>query len=203
MGATLGVWGDSDSTSGSGVAGYADATSGYTNGVYGQSASTNGNGVSGNAIATTGNAYGVNGTTATTGFGAGVAGDATATTGTAFGVLGKVQAQTGKESLVLPVRHRRPGWRCRICREPERCRGPICRPRWVGVDPARPVRKHHHIGVHRRCQRQYRYKRQSDSGREQVGQGETTGRAGGGALRCRKSGELVSRFRARRSCERA
>jgi len=105
-----GVWGDSLSTSGVGVAGYEDATSGFTNGVLGQSVSPNGNGVIGvnnsnsgdfnNGVlginnATSGNAYGVNGTTATSGFGAGVAGAVFATSGTAFGVFGQTNSPDG------------------------------------------------------------------------------------------------------------
>ena len=89
-----GVWGDSVSTSGVGVAGFKDATSGFTNGVSGQSVSPNGNGVVGvnncsagdsnNGVlginnAASGNAYGVAGTTATSGFGTGVIGSTSAT----------------------------------------------------------------------------------------------------------------------------
>jgi hypothetical protein len=80
-----GVYGQSASTSGNGVAGEATSTSGGSNGVFGRSASTSGIGVSGAATATTGNAYGVFGLTATTGSGAGVLGAATATTGNAVG----------------------------------------------------------------------------------------------------------------------
>jgi len=109
-GPAYGVWGDSLSTSGVGVAGYEDATSGFTNGVLGQSVSPNGNGVIGvnnsntgdfnNGVlginnATSGNAYGVNGTTATSGFGAGVAGAVFATSGTAFGVFGQTTSPDG------------------------------------------------------------------------------------------------------------
>ena len=109
-GPAYGVWGDSLSSGGAGVAGYADSTSGFTNGVLGQSVSPNGNGVLGvnnstaadfnNGVlginnATTGNAYGVNGSTQTTGFGAGVAGNAFATTGTAFGVFGQANSPNG------------------------------------------------------------------------------------------------------------
>ncbi len=107
-GPAFGVWGDSASTGGTGVAGFADATSGFTNGVSGQSVSPNGNGVfggnnatdggiglSGLANGTTGNAYGVFGATATTGFGAGVLGSAFATTGTAFGVFADANSPNG------------------------------------------------------------------------------------------------------------
>lgn len=109
-GPAYGVWGDSLSTDGSGVAGFADATSGFTNGVYGQSVSPSGTGVTGannsnagnssNGVlgvnnATTGTAYGVNGATQTTGFGAGVAGQAFATTGNAFGVFGQSNSPNG------------------------------------------------------------------------------------------------------------
>ncbi len=109
-GPAYGVWGDSVSTSGVGVAGYEDATSGFTNGVLGQSVSPNGNGVIGvnnsntadfnNGVlginnATSGNAYGVAGTTATSGFGAGVIGGTSATSGTAFGVFGVANSPAG------------------------------------------------------------------------------------------------------------
>ena len=109
-GPAFGVWGDSLSTDGSGVAGFADASSGPTNGVYGHSVSPNGSGVQGvndssaanfnNGVlginnARTGNAYGVNGATQTTGFGAGVAGQAFATTGNAFGVFGQTNSPNG------------------------------------------------------------------------------------------------------------
>lgn len=109
-GPAFGVWGDSLSTGGAGVAGFEDATSGYTNGVYGHSVSPDGSGVQGvndsaaadfnNGVlginnATTGNAYGVNGATQTTGFGAGVAGQVFATTGSAFGVFGQSNSPNG------------------------------------------------------------------------------------------------------------
>jgi len=109
-GPAYGVWGDSLSTSGAGVGGFADATSGNTNGVYGHSVSPDGNGVAGvndssaanfnSGVlginnATTGNAYGVSGTTQTTGFGAGVLGNALATTGTPFGVFGQSNSPNG------------------------------------------------------------------------------------------------------------
>src|SRR5215472_3386811 len=109
-GPAYGVWGDSLSTDGAGVAAYADATSGSATGVYAQSSSTGGSGVAGlnnSSVAnfnsgvlainngTSGNAYGVNGSTQTTGFGAGVAGAAFATTGTAFGVFGQAHSPNG------------------------------------------------------------------------------------------------------------
>jgi len=107
-GPAFGVWGDSLSTSGVGVAGFEDATSGYTNGVMGTSVSPNGNGVfgvnnapndgdgvSGLANGTTGNANGVFGATQTTGFGAGVSAAANATSGTAFGVFGQANSPNG------------------------------------------------------------------------------------------------------------
>jgi len=109
-GPAYGVWGDSLSTGGAGVAGFADATSGNANGVYGHSVSPDGNGVAGVSDssagnfssgvlginnATTGNAYGVSGATQTTGFGAGVLGSANATTGPAFGVFGGSNSPNG------------------------------------------------------------------------------------------------------------
>src|SRR5215831_12921508 len=53
-GPAYGVWGDSSSTDGVGVAGYADATSGPANGVFGQSASPGGAGVFGAGASSTG-----------------------------------------------------------------------------------------------------------------------------------------------------
>src|SRR5579859_128109 len=116
-GPAYGVWGDSLSTNGAGVAGYEDATSGYTNGVLGVSVSPEGTGIFGVNNATTGpcnqgfcqagigvqgvangtngNAYGVLGSTATTSFGAGVLGSANATTGQAFGVFGQSNSPNG------------------------------------------------------------------------------------------------------------
>ncbi|HEX2662847.1 MAG TPA: hypothetical protein VHM93_08440 [Candidatus Acidoferrum sp.] len=109
-GPAYGVWGDSRSTEGSGVAGFADATSGHTTGVFGQTSSPDGNGIMGVSNSsyanfndgvvginnsTSGNAYGVNGSTQTIGFGAGVAGAAFATTGTAFGVFGQAHSPNG------------------------------------------------------------------------------------------------------------
>ena len=115
-GPAFGVWGDSLSTGGVGVAGFEDATSGYTNGVMGTSVSPNGNGVfgvsnvsagpcsqnfcpegvgvRGIANGTNGNAYGVQGSTATSGFGAGVLGSADANSGTAFGMFGESNSPT-------------------------------------------------------------------------------------------------------------
>ncbi|HEV2196778.1 MAG TPA: hypothetical protein VGR55_14435 [Candidatus Acidoferrum sp.] len=116
-GPAFGVWGDSLSTGGVGVAGFEDATSGFTNGVMGTSVSPDGNGVlgvsnvnaapcnqgfcpegvgvRGIANGTNGNAYGVIGDTATTGFGAGVIGNADATSGSPFGVVGRAFSPNG------------------------------------------------------------------------------------------------------------
>src|SRR6516165_8038803 len=63
-GPAYGVAGDSVSTGGADVAGFEDATSGFTNGVFGQSASTSGTGVFGVATATSGSATGDVGQTA-------------------------------------------------------------------------------------------------------------------------------------------
>lgn len=80
-GPAFGVWGDSLSTGGTGVAGFADAPSGYTNGVMGTSVSPNGNGV-----------FGVN--NAATG-GNGVVGVSNATSGGISGVLGVIHSTVG------------------------------------------------------------------------------------------------------------
>jgi hypothetical protein len=82
-GPAFGVWGDSVSTGGTGVAGFADATSGYTNGVSGQSVSPNGNGVIGVNNSTVGN------------FNNGVLGINNSTSGNAYGVSGKSVSTNG------------------------------------------------------------------------------------------------------------
>jgi hypothetical protein len=81
-GPAYGVWGDSVSTGGTGVAGFEDATSGFTNGVSGQSVSPNGNGVVGFNISSSG--------------GTGVAGVATATSGFTSGVVGQSSSSNGQ-----------------------------------------------------------------------------------------------------------
>ena len=63
-GTRYGIYGQTASTAGRGVYGYASTTSGYTIGVYGQNASTTGYGVYGGATATSGQNYGVYGYTA-------------------------------------------------------------------------------------------------------------------------------------------
>jgi len=89
-----GVWGDSLSTSGIGVAGFADAASGFTNGVSGQSVSPNGTGVAGFATSTTGSTNGVYGQNSSPN-GNGVAGFANATTGFNNGVNGATLSNEG------------------------------------------------------------------------------------------------------------
>jgi hypothetical protein len=118
-GPAFGVWGDSLSTGGTGVAGFEDATSGFTNGVSGQSvspdgngvvgfnnSSSGGNGVAGVAGATSGytsgvfgqsassNGQGVLGVSNAVDGGSGVNGFAAGTTGNAYGVMGTT-ATTG------------------------------------------------------------------------------------------------------------
>ncbi|MGC8960739.1 MAG: hypothetical protein ACP5OO_13360, partial [Chloroflexia bacterium] len=102
-----GVYGQSDSTDGRGVYGYAAATSGTTCGVYGQSASTDGRGVYGYATATSGTTFGVWGQSDSTdgigvyglahasAGGVGVMGDASASTGGGVGVWGRTNAPFG------------------------------------------------------------------------------------------------------------
>jgi len=107
-GPAYGVWGDSVSTDGVGVAGYEDATSGFTNGVFGQSVSPNGTGVFGVNISATGGAGVVGVANATSGSFAdgvqgvtlstdanGVSGNATATSGFASGVFGQTASPSG------------------------------------------------------------------------------------------------------------
>lgn len=112
-GPAYGVWGDSVSTEGAGVAGFEDATSGSANGVFGQSvspdgvgvlgfnnSSSGGTGVRGIASAATGNTSGVFGQNASSNGqgvlgvsnaangGVAVNGFAAGTTGNAYGVMG-------------------------------------------------------------------------------------------------------------------
>jgi len=79
---------------GSGVFGYASATTGNNFGVYGQSNSTVGSGMVGFAIATTGSNFGVYGYTSSPS-GRGVYGLAAATTGTNYGVYGWTNSPSG------------------------------------------------------------------------------------------------------------
>ena len=114
LGGTYGVYGESASTTGRGVSGYANATSGTTYGVYGESKSTAGAGVYGvntssgtgvAGISSTGNGvrgessganksgvYGRSNSTA----GYGVHGWATATSGYTYGVYGESASTTGR-----------------------------------------------------------------------------------------------------------
>ena len=80
-GPAYGVWGDSVSTEGAGVAGYEDATSGFTYGVFGQSVSPNGTGV-----------FAFNGASVD---GIGVRGIANGTSGFANGVVGESSSPNG------------------------------------------------------------------------------------------------------------
>jgi hypothetical protein len=106
----VGVWGDTDSgrgvvgssRNGTGVAGYAIATSGENYGIFGQSASTSGRGVYGYASATSGTTYGVYGKSLSSdGYGVygtapttGTVGIATATSGETYGVYGETRSTT-------------------------------------------------------------------------------------------------------------
>lgn len=63
VGATYGIYGQSDSNGGTGVAGIATANEGSTNGLYGQASSDNGKGVMGFATDNNGVNYGVYGQT--------------------------------------------------------------------------------------------------------------------------------------------
>jgi hypothetical protein len=126
-GPAFGVWGDSTSTGGTGVAGFEDAASGFTNGVSGQSVSPNGNGVAGfanaasgfnngvygqtasnegdavhgDAINSSGNAVGVLGTTVGTGGGIGVWGVSSASSGGSVGVRGDLESPTANGAAGL------------------------------------------------------------------------------------------------------
>ncbi|MCA9289621.1 MAG: tail fiber domain-containing protein [Phycisphaerales bacterium] len=93
-GATHGVWGESSSTAGTGVQGFASATTGITVGVGGTVYSGNGRGVSGEAIALGGVTYGVYGQSDSPA-GRGVSGVATSTSGTCYGVIGQCNSTAG------------------------------------------------------------------------------------------------------------
>ena len=94
-GITNGVHGIASSTSGRGVYGETTATSGDTDGVFGEAASTVGRGVRGLATASSGATTGVMGT-ATSTAGRGVLGMASASTGTTYGVYGESASTAGR-----------------------------------------------------------------------------------------------------------
>jgi len=94
-GIALGVFGESVSTSGTGVYGVAIATSGITSGVHGESASPSGRGVFGEATATSGFTYGVYGVSLSTS-GTGVFGVANANSGETYGVYGASFSTSGR-----------------------------------------------------------------------------------------------------------
>jgi len=95
LGPTYGVLGQSSSTDGKGVFGSVGATSGETYGIYGQSNSTSGRGVYGTVNATSGETYGVYGRSNSTS-GHGVYGSAGASSGTTYGVYGRSQSIDGR-----------------------------------------------------------------------------------------------------------
>jgi len=94
-GSAYGLYGRSDSTSGTGVEGLASASSGYTHGVYGQSDSTSGIGVEGYAPAASGTTLGVYGHSNSSS-GIGVEGFASAASGSTLGVSGVSDSTSGK-----------------------------------------------------------------------------------------------------------
>lgn len=93
-GVNYGVFGQANSTNGTGVYGIAKATTGTTYGVYGKSASIDGVGVYGIASATTGSTYGVYGEAASPN-GIGLYGLASGTTGVNYGVYGQSASNGG------------------------------------------------------------------------------------------------------------
>jgi hypothetical protein len=94
-GFAVGVWGETPSTQGFGVAGISTATSGLTHGLYGQTSSTGGRGVTGLSLATGGFTYGVYGEARSV-QGAGVFGVVTAGTGINQGVYGQAASNQGR-----------------------------------------------------------------------------------------------------------
>jgi hypothetical protein len=94
-GTNYGVYGQSYSTSGRAVYGYASAASGTNYGVHGRSNSTNGIGVYGFAMATSGVTYGGRFETSSTS-GRAVYGYASAASGTNYGVRGQNSSTSGR-----------------------------------------------------------------------------------------------------------
>ncbi|MCU0610459.1 MAG: hypothetical protein MUE60_01555 [Candidatus Eisenbacteria bacterium] len=94
-GTTYGVCGVSNSTAGKGVYGGAGSGSGITCGVHGNSSSYDGRGVFGEATHVSGTNYGVFGTTSSPA-GSGVYGRNLATTGSTEGVYGEVASPDGR-----------------------------------------------------------------------------------------------------------
>ncbi len=93
-GTTYGVWGQTHSSNGYGVYGLASASVGVSYGVYGRSNSTSGVGVIGVTNTSSGTNYGVWGQTLSTD-GYGVFGLASASNGNAYGVAGKSNSTNG------------------------------------------------------------------------------------------------------------
>ena len=92
-GPAFGVWGDSLSSSGAGVAGYADATSGFANGIIGETLSPDGNGVIAQNRASNGG-NGIRGVAdGTSGFANGTVGESSSPDGN--GVIGQNRASNG------------------------------------------------------------------------------------------------------------
>jgi len=92
-GPAFGVWGDSLSSSGAGVAGYADSTSGFANGIIGETLSPDGNGVIAQNRASSGG-NGIRGVAdGTSGFANGTVGESSSPDGN--GVIGQNRASNG------------------------------------------------------------------------------------------------------------
>jgi len=96
-GPAFGVWGGSVSTSGTGVAGYEDATSGFANGVLGESVSPDGNGVIARNRASNGG-NGIRGIAdGASGFANGAVGESSSPDGN--GVIGQNRASNGGNGM--------------------------------------------------------------------------------------------------------
>ena len=93
-GTTYGLWGQSASTAGRGVYGYASATGGATYGVYGENVAGAGAGVFGKAGSSLGSTYGVYGLNLSTS-GIGMYGYASASSGATTGVSGRSDSTAG------------------------------------------------------------------------------------------------------------
>ncbi|MBS1724159.1 MAG: hypothetical protein JSS66_14540 [Armatimonadetes bacterium] len=94
-GVTYGVWGQSNSPTGTGIIGWASSFTGNTNGVYGLTYSSSGRAVYGYANSSTGFAVGLYGDSASNA-GCGVFGRSTAGTGTTYGIRGESGSTDGQ-----------------------------------------------------------------------------------------------------------
>ncbi len=99
MGTTYGVRGLVNSTTGAGILGSNQATTGVAYGLMGQTSSVSGIGLYGRALATTGTTVGLTGDADSTS-GRGIMGRATATSGTTMGIYAEARSASGTALVV-------------------------------------------------------------------------------------------------------